>query len=225
MPSARTCHQAELCLVQRVAAAPARLQTAVVRGHHLTRDEITNRPEAHDERLGAREEEGAPQPIDTFADPYLTNAGIAGREGYELGAPEIQVRSFERRQNALVRWPLRHIGAAEREARPQQWILNMSGYADGPRLISRRYRMRGRVLEEEPMSGDMQDARGVEAGQHRLRGPLPAEHTRFGKERLDSARLLGSSSQRSEINSRQIGRGGHASPDGSSSRRGMRRLA
>src|SRR5215831_9786663 len=161
MPSARTCHQAELCLAQRVAAAPARLQTTVVCGHHLTRGEITNRPEAHDERLGARQEEGAPQPIDTFADPYLTDAGIAGREGYEFGAPQVQVRSFERRQNALVRCALRHIGAAECEAGSEQWILNVSGYAERPRLTGRRCRRPGGVLEEEAMSGDMKDARRV----------------------------------------------------------------
>ena len=57
MPAPRLSHETKLGSMEGGAAAEAVLQAAVVAGHRVACHEITDRPEAHDQCLGAGQEE------------------------------------------------------------------------------------------------------------------------------------------------------------------------
>ena len=180
---------------QGVAAAQSAFEAAVVRGHHVTRDRVAHRPQAHDQRLRAGEKERTPQPVDTLTVLDLADAGVAGGERHQLGAPQIQVGRFERGQDAGLAIGSPQVRTAQREAGPNQRIVDRRAWG-----------------EEEPMRRDVKNAGRLDGRQRRLRRAGAGEQRRLRKHRLDGARLVSGGSERREIHAREAVRRDDAAP-------------
>ena len=141
---------------------------------------VAHGPQAHEQRLGAGEHERAPQTVDAIAVSHLADAGIAGRERHQLGAPQVQPRRFERRQHAVVRLGChRGRSRARRPARPAT--------AD-PGWVHRRQARRPWAMpaycRKNPCVA-MCRRRGAAIRRSDLPGAFASEHGRIRKQPLD----------------------------------------
>ena len=115
----------QLRLPQRLAPSEAVLETRIISGHHLACHAIADRPQAHDQCFGPRQEERASQPVNAFAVLHFADARLTGGERHHLRSPEIQIGRFQSGENAIIVATVVQIGAGESEPRAKQRILDV----------------------------------------------------------------------------------------------------
>src|SRR5207253_6858002 len=73
----------QLRLPQRFGPAETLLQAGIERSHHFACDRVAHRPQAHDQRFGAGQDEGAAKTVYSLDAAHFADADIAGGERYQ----------------------------------------------------------------------------------------------------------------------------------------------
>lgn len=130
----------ELHLTHGLAAADAAKESSIIGFHLVSGGRVVVAPQAHDLGLGAGDDERAAEAVHAVAAQDVAEAGLAGGHHDEPGAIEVELRRFERGQEALRKTRRmsprrRRTGCMTRASRAR---AGASGSAAARRSVGRR---------------------------------------------------------------------------------------